>query len=124
MTKLEPPPAGWPRIISSVFYDDARGAIAWLCGAFGFEVRLEVLSEHGHVEHSELTFGDDGLIMVGQSGGKSTRRRDRERAVGDVPRQRLRAVRRAGSDGDREVLSGAAADRIGIDQHRAGQRHI
>lgn len=73
MTKLKPPPAGWPRIISSVFYDDARGAIAWLCQAFGFEVRLQVLSEHGHLEHSELTFGDDGLIMVGQSGGKSTR---------------------------------------------------
>lgn len=65
-------PPGWPRISSSVFYDDAAAAIDWLCKAFGFEVRLRVEGEGGRIEHSELTFGD-GLIMVGQTGGKSTR---------------------------------------------------
>jgi uncharacterized glyoxalase superfamily protein PhnB len=69
---MRPPPAGWPRITSAVFYDDAVAAIGWLCRVFGFEVRLQVLSATGHLEHSELTFGD-GVIMVGQSGGKSTR---------------------------------------------------
>lgn len=66
-------PKGWPRITSSVFYDDPKSAIDFLCSAFGFEVRLLVEGEGGRVEHSELTFGGDGLIMVGSAGGKSGR---------------------------------------------------
>lgn len=69
---MNKPPAGWPRISSAVFYEDAAKAIPWLCRAFGFEVRLKVESEGGRIEHSELVFGD-GLIMVGSSGGKSER---------------------------------------------------
>ena len=61
-------PAGWPRITSSVYYEDPRAAIDWLCRAFGFEVRLLVEGEGGRVEHSELAFGD-GLVMVGTAGG-------------------------------------------------------
>ena len=57
-------PPGWPRISSSLFYDDAAKAIDWLCRTFGFEVRLKVEGEGGRIEHSELVFGD-GLIMVG-----------------------------------------------------------
>src|SRR5690349_2997414 len=60
-------PKGWPRISSSLFYDDAATAIDWLCRAFGFEVRLKVEGEGGRIEHSELTYGD-GLIMVGTAG--------------------------------------------------------
>jgi uncharacterized glyoxalase superfamily protein PhnB len=60
-------PAGWPRITPSVFYEDPRSAIDWLCRAFGFEVRLKVEGEGGRIEHSELEFGD-GLIMVGTAG--------------------------------------------------------
>jgi uncharacterized glyoxalase superfamily protein PhnB len=60
-------PAGWPRISSSLFYDDAAAAIDWLCRVFGFEVRLKVEGEGGRIEHSELTFGE-GLIMIGSSG--------------------------------------------------------
>jgi uncharacterized glyoxalase superfamily protein PhnB len=66
-------PKGWPRITSSVFYDDPKSAIDFLCRAFGFEVRLLVEGEGGRVEHSELTFGGDGLIMVGSAGSKSGR---------------------------------------------------
>lgn len=72
MTTLKPPPAGWPRISSAVFYDDASAAIDWLCNAFGFEVRLKVEGKGGRIEHSQLTFGE-GLIMVGSTGGKSER---------------------------------------------------
>src|SRR5690606_37481574 len=68
----KPAPAGWPRISSAVFYDDAARAIDWLCAAFGFEVRLKVEGDGGRIEHSELTFGD-GLIMVGSTGGRSGR---------------------------------------------------
>ena len=60
---MRPPPAGWPRISSALYYDDARAAIDWLCRAFGFEVRLLVEGDGGRVEHSELTLAD-GLIMV------------------------------------------------------------
>ncbi len=72
MSHSKPAPANWPRISSAVYYDDAIGAIDWLCRAFGFAVRLKIVSADGHLEHSELTFGD-GLIMVSASGGKSTR---------------------------------------------------
>lgn len=65
-------PEGWPRISSSVFYEDAARAIEWLSRAFGFEVRLKVEGEGGRIEHSELVFGD-GLIMVGSVGGKADR---------------------------------------------------
>lgn len=68
----KPTPKGWPRLSSAIFYDDPAAAIDFLCRAFGFEVRLRVEGEGGRIEHSELTFGD-GLVMVGHSGGKSTR---------------------------------------------------
>jgi len=67
-----PSPVGWPRISSALFYDDAGRAIDWLCEVFGFEVRLRIEGAGGRIEHSELTLGD-GLIMVGSTGGKSTR---------------------------------------------------
>lgn len=60
-------PKGWPRLSSSLFYNDAVKAIEFLCRAFGFEVRLLVEGEGGRVEHSELTWGE-ALIMVGQTG--------------------------------------------------------
>ena len=67
---MKPTPKGWPRLSSAVFYDDAAKAIDWLCEAFGFEVRLKVEGEGGKIVHSELTFGDDALVMVAQSGTK------------------------------------------------------
>ena len=70
------PPEGWPRISSSLFYQDPARAIDWLCRAFGFEVRLKVEGEGGRIEHSELTFGE-GLVMVGSTGGKGEGGRDK-----------------------------------------------
>ncbi len=70
---MKPTPAGWPRISSALFYDDAATAIDWLVKAFGFRVRIKVEGEGGRIEHSELEYGDDGLIMVGQTGGRSDR---------------------------------------------------
>jgi uncharacterized glyoxalase superfamily protein PhnB len=60
---MKPPPAGWPRISSSLYYEDAAVAIDWLCRAFGFEVQIKVEGEGGRIEHSELVFGG-GLVMV------------------------------------------------------------
>ena len=72
MSQLKPTPAGWPRISSAVFYDDAGAAIDWLCRVFGFEVRLRVEGKDGRIEHSEVTYGE-GLVMVSSTGGKSSR---------------------------------------------------
>lgn len=74
---MKPPPLGWPRISSALFYDDAGAAIDWLCRAFGFSVRLKVEGEGGRIEHSELELGNDGLIMVGSSGGDKPGRPER-----------------------------------------------
>ena len=71
---MKPTPPGWPRISAGVRYRDAAKMIDWLCEAFGFEVRLKVEGEGGKIEHSELTFGDDGLIMVGAEDSGEKRR--------------------------------------------------
>ncbi|HEY0193631.1 MAG TPA: VOC family protein, partial [Kofleriaceae bacterium] len=63
----QPPPKGWPRISSSLYYTDPSAAIDWLCQAFGFDVQLKVEGEGGRIEHSELVFGG-GLVMVGDVG--------------------------------------------------------
>ena len=59
-------PKGWPRISPAIIYDDAAGAIDWLCRAFGFEVRIKVEGDKGRIEHSELAIGD-GVVMVATS---------------------------------------------------------
>jgi uncharacterized glyoxalase superfamily protein PhnB len=64
---LKPTPEGWPRISSSLNYEDARAAIDWLCSVFGFELRLLVESGDGMVAHSELMYGD-AVIMIAQAG--------------------------------------------------------
>jgi uncharacterized glyoxalase superfamily protein PhnB len=69
---MKPTPSDWPRLSSSVFYQDAAAAIDWLCNAFGFEVRLKVEGDNGRIEHSELTYGE-GLIMVAQESLQSGR---------------------------------------------------
>ena len=64
---MKPTPPDWPRISSSLYYDDAAQAIDWLCDAFGFSVRLKVEGEGGRIEHSELVYGD-GVVMVADAG--------------------------------------------------------
>ena len=64
---MKPTPKGWPRLSVAIYYDDAAGAIDWLCRALGFEVRLKVEGDGGRIEHSELVYGD-ALVMVAQSG--------------------------------------------------------
>ena len=63
MNPTKPTPPDWPRISSSLYYDDAAAAIDWLCDAFGFEVRLKVEGDGGRIEHSELVYGE-GVVMV------------------------------------------------------------
>src|SRR6185503_17382898 len=68
-------PDGWPRISSAVYYQHPSKMIDWLCKAYGFAVRLKIEGEDGNIIHSELTFGDDGLISV--AGSKRNDKSDR-----------------------------------------------
>lgn len=70
---MKAPPQGWPRIASSLFYEDANAAIAWLVRAFGFTVQLKVDGPDGRVLHSQLRYGD-GLIMVGEGSRERSER--------------------------------------------------
>jgi uncharacterized glyoxalase superfamily protein PhnB len=53
-------------IIPSFRYDDARGAIAFLKDAFGFEEHAVHPDDQGVVRHAELKLGD-AYIMLGQA---------------------------------------------------------
>ena len=46
-----------PDIDPSLTYDDAPGAIEWLCKAFGLTRRLIVPGPQGTIVHSELSLG-------------------------------------------------------------------
>jgi uncharacterized glyoxalase superfamily protein PhnB len=63
---MKPPPPDWPRLSSSLFYDDAPAAIRFLQEAFGFELRLCVEADDGRVQHSELVYGG-AVVMVGSA---------------------------------------------------------
>jgi uncharacterized glyoxalase superfamily protein PhnB len=65
---MKPPPKGWPRMSSSIFYADPRAAISWLCDAFGFELQLKVEGDDGEIVHSELKL-DEALVMVSGASG-------------------------------------------------------
>lgn len=84
----KPAPKGWPRISSSVAYDEAAPAIDWLCRAFGFEVQLRVDGENGRVEHSELVLGG-GLISIGDANVHKYPWRKSPKALGGVNTQTL-----------------------------------
>jgi uncharacterized glyoxalase superfamily protein PhnB len=66
---MKPSPRDWPRISSTLCYQNANAAIDWLGRAFGLEPRLVVEGDGGTVIHSELTFGD-GLVMVSSASCK------------------------------------------------------
>ena len=92
MAIMMPPPKGWPRIASAVFYEEPAKAIDWLCRAFGFEVQLKIEGEDGAIHHSQLGLGE-GLIMVGGTGKSSAHPeatyRKSPRAVGGANTQTM-----------------------------------
>jgi len=53
-----------PDIIPWMRYEDAPGAIAWLCRAFGLREHFVLREESGGIAHAQLSLGD-GLVMVG-----------------------------------------------------------
>ena len=53
-------------IIPTLKYDDASIAIEWLCEAFGFEKHLIIADDSGVIEHAQLVFNGD-MIMLGSA---------------------------------------------------------
>jgi uncharacterized glyoxalase superfamily protein PhnB len=104
-----PPPRGWPRISSSLYYPDGARAIDWLCEALGFEIQIKVEGEGGRIEHSELVFGD-GLVMVGDEsrGSGAPSHRKSPLSVGGANTQNLMIfVDDAKAHGERARAAGA-----------------
>lgn len=58
-------PAGSPRIIPYLIYDDVAGAIAWLQRAFGFREReaFRMLEADGSIGHAEMDVGDSQIML-------------------------------------------------------------
>jgi uncharacterized glyoxalase superfamily protein PhnB len=54
-------------VVPLLWYDKPRDAIAWLEAALGFETRMVVGDDDGGVIHSELTFGNGAIYVVGPS---------------------------------------------------------
>ena len=69
MPSAQNPPAGMPRIIPMVSYEDVPAAADWLCSAFGFNERLRYTAEDGTVSHVQLEL-EDGLVMLGNPDGR------------------------------------------------------
>ena len=60
----ENPPAGLPRIMPYLLYEDLDAAVDWLVAAFGFREELRMKGEDGRANHAELRLGD-GVVMLG-----------------------------------------------------------
>ena len=59
------PPAGWPRVVPHLIYDDPGAAIEWLTRAFGLRERREArhLSADGAVERTQMEVVDSILTL-------------------------------------------------------------
>ena len=59
-------PAGWPRIIPHLIYDDPRAAVAWLARAFDFRERSarRHTSPDGTIERAQMDVCDS-IITLG-----------------------------------------------------------
>jgi PhnB protein len=58
------PPEGHQRVIPYLAYEDAPGAIDFLCNAFGFEERMRLPMPDGRIGHAELGLGDNVLMLA------------------------------------------------------------
>jgi uncharacterized glyoxalase superfamily protein PhnB len=56
-------PEGEPNIFIGLHYPDARGALAFLSRAFGFQTTFEVPGSDGGIAHAEMRLGD-GTIFI------------------------------------------------------------
>jgi uncharacterized glyoxalase superfamily protein PhnB len=64
-----------PTFTASVFYEDPKAALAWLIGAFGFEITMAIDGppESPEMCHYEMALEGDGRLMVGGQWTEATR---------------------------------------------------
>jgi uncharacterized glyoxalase superfamily protein PhnB len=111
-----------PSVVPLLWYDKPRAAIDWLQKAFGFEAVMVVAGDEESVIHSELTFGNGAIYVVGpssmghggttpsQAGGRNTQSVHLNLADGlDAHCARARA---AGARIDREPEDQHYGDRV------------
>lgn len=57
-------PHDYPRVTPYLLYKDGAAAINWITNVVGFKEKFRF--EHGgQVNHAELVYGDNGLVMLG-----------------------------------------------------------
>lgn len=62
---VDNPPKDMPRITAYLHYKDVAAAIEWLKKVFGFELRFSIPDPKGGIMHAEMTYAEDGVIMLG-----------------------------------------------------------
>lgn len=79
-------------IIPELAYTDVRQAAAWLCAAFGFQLRLEIGNHR-----AQLAFGDGAIVVTQQARTMAGAAPERQHAlmvrVEDLTAHHARAVR-------------------------------
>jgi uncharacterized glyoxalase superfamily protein PhnB len=102
----ENPPAGYPRVVPYLLYEDPAAALDWLARAFGFRERFRHADETGTIDHAEMEL-DGGLIMLANPGAgfRSPRRLGGATVVVHV------YVDDAGAHCERARAAGAEIDR-------------
>lgn len=61
------PPAGTPRVVPYLYYEDVASMLDWLAMAFSFVEHLRYTEENGSVTHAEVHVSD-GVVMLGDPG--------------------------------------------------------
>jgi len=73
-------------IAAMIDYEDSPAAMDWLCRAFGFEERAQLLEPDGWLSHGELTYSSERILLASPS---PEYRSPRSRRAQDEREQRL-----------------------------------
>ena len=57
------PGPAYKNLIPTLRYEDAAGAIRWLCEAFQFEKQLVVPGDGDSIDHAQLRLGNDMVML-------------------------------------------------------------
>jgi uncharacterized glyoxalase superfamily protein PhnB len=93
-------------IVPTIRYRDAKGAIEWLCAAFGFERHLVVEDGEGGIAHAQLRLGN-GMIMLGSARDDEFGRLQGPATGGPVTQSAYIVVREIDAHYHRAVAAGA-----------------
>jgi PhnB protein len=58
------PPKGTQRLVPMLAYEDAEGALRFLCDAFGFAERYRMPMDDGRIGHAEVVLHDQVVMLA------------------------------------------------------------